>query len=79
MLDKETPELLQENQTFGDIVFLNSSFSGYATGYGEKLDLWLKYAWVHFPDMILYGKADDDVYVCSNKMVREESDSDIFV
>ena len=30
----------------------------------EKLDHWLKYAWTHFPDSLLFGIADDDVYIC---------------
>lgn len=71
LVDRETDELRKENDTFGDIVFLNATFSGYATGYGEKLDLWLKYAWKHFPNVTLYGKCDDDVYVCSSQMQTE--------
>ena len=68
LLDRETPALILENDTFGDLVFLNATHSGYATAYGEKLDLWFKYAWEHFPNVTLYGKADDDVYVCACQM-----------
>ena len=56
LFDHETPGLLAENVTFGDVVFLNSSFSGRAVAFGEKLLLWLKYAKAHFPDYALYGK-----------------------
>ena len=56
LLDRETPELLLEQETFGDLVFLNSSYTGYAIAFGEKLLLWLKYAKKHFPNYVLYGK-----------------------
>ena len=70
LLDRETPELKLENEKYGDIVFLNSTHSGYAVAYGEKLDIWFKYAMKHFPNRTLYGKVDDDVFVCAEEMYR---------
>ena len=40
LLDRETPELRDENKRYGDIYFLNATHSGYATAYGEKIHLW---------------------------------------
>jgi len=36
----------------------------WAKGFGEKLLIWLRYAYSNYPNADLYGKADDDVYVC---------------
>ena len=70
LLDRKTPELELENEKFGDIVFLNATHSGYAVAYGEKLDIWFKYAMEHFPNRTLYGKVDDDVFVCAEEMYK---------
>ena len=39
-------------------------FKLWAKGFGEKLLIWLRSAYTNFPNADLYGKADDDVYVC---------------
>jgi hypothetical protein len=66
LIDKWTPEWKEENKKYGDIISLNSSYTGYATGFGEKLYRWFEYAGKNFPKGSLVGKSDDDFYACSN-------------
>ena len=68
LLDKPTDKLIKENSQFHDIFFLNSSFTGNAHGFGEKLDIWFKYAHKNYPNIELIGKADDDVFLCNPQM-----------
>jgi len=49
---------------------LNSAYAGYAIAFGEKILLWLKYCKKHFPKYTLYGKADDDVFICADEFSR---------
>jgi len=66
LLDNTTPTLIEEQKTYTDILFLNSTFSDKAKGFGEKLDLWLRYAYRNFPNALLISKVDDDVYICDD-------------
>ena len=66
LIDNWSPEWEEENRKYGDIISLNSSFTGYATGFGEKLYRWFEYAGANFPKGSLVGKSDDDFYACSN-------------
>ena len=56
LLDNETPELLEEQEKYGDILFIESKYSGKAYRFGEKLYRWLKYAVEHFSDAELIVK-----------------------
>ena len=56
LLDNETPELLEEQAKYGDILFIESKYSGKAYRFGEKLYRWLKYAVEHFSDAELIVK-----------------------
>ena len=67
LLDNETPKLAAEQELHGDLLFLNATFSGVANGYGEKLLTWFRYAHEHFPKTPLYGKVDDDVFICEDE------------
>ena len=67
IFDKETPGLLEEQRLFGDLAFINSAYAGYAKAFGEKELQWLKYCKKHFPNYTLYGKADDDVFICAKE------------
>ena len=71
LLDRETPELLEEQKLHRDLVFLNATFSGAMKGFGEKLLLWLRYAHREFPHVPLIAKVDDDVYVCPDEMEEQ--------
>ena len=71
LVDKPSPAMTKENQTFGDIVVLNAHFTGRANRFGEKLYLWLKYAKQNFPNHDLIGKADDDLFLCPLNVMSE--------
>ena len=64
ILDEETPELSEEQDVHGDIVFLNTSIHGYSRQFGRKLYVWLQHVMNHFPDASMIGRMDDDAFVC---------------
>lgn len=64
LLDELNQETIHESSKYGDIVFLNTSTSGRAKKFGEKMALWLKYANTRWPSAIFIAKMDDDVFVC---------------
>jgi hypothetical protein len=66
LIDEWTDEWKAENDIFGDIVNVNSNFSGYAQGYGEKLYSWYRYVAQNYPEGTIVGKTDDDFYGCAN-------------
>ena len=66
MIDEWTDEWKAENEIYGDIVNINSSFSGYAQGYGEKLYSWYRHVAKNYPKGTIVGKSDDDFYGCAN-------------
>ena len=63
LLDGSTDELEEENKVNRDIVFLNSTFHGHG-GFAGKLHKWLRYALQNFPNAVLIGRMDDDVFTC---------------
>ena len=65
LIDHSTPELEEEQRINQDIVFLNTTIHGWSKHFESKLHSWLKYAVVNFPDAILIGRMDDDVFVCA--------------
>ncbi|KAL3862580.1 hypothetical protein ACJMK2_008537 [Sinanodonta woodiana] len=73
VLDNPTPATLSELRTKQDIVFLNSSYSGYAVRFGEKMYKWFRYVTEHYPDATLVAKMDDDVFLCVSKMLQRLS------
>tara|TARA_B110000444_G_scaffold240900_1_gene256722 strand:+ start:10077 stop:12563 length:2487 start_codon:yes stop_codon:yes gene_type:complete len=64
LLDRPSPETIYEESKYGDIIFLNSSTSGRAQKFGEKLARWLKYAHRQWPSVDFIAKMDDDVFLC---------------
>ena len=70
LLDNETPQLLEEQKLYGDLFFMNATYSGYAQGFCEKLFLWFQYAYQTFSDVKLIAKIDDDVFVCVDKVTE---------
>ena len=64
VLDTATPALLAEQQVHNDIIFLNITELGWNRQFDLKLYLWFKYAVVHFPDLLLVGRMDDDLFLC---------------
>ena len=70
IFDRETPTLLREQEKWGDCVFLGRKSSGWAVAFGEVELLWLKYCREHFPTYALYGKADDDTFICPKPFVQ---------
>lgn len=88
LFDRETPALLREQEMFGDLVFLNTSYTGKEIAFGEKLLLWLKYAKKHFPNYTLYGKSylksylklDPDPHPpVSSTAILGKADDDVFI
>ena len=65
LIDHSTPALEEEQRINQDIVFLNTTIHGWSKHFESKLYSWLKYAVVNFPDAILIGRMDDDVFVCA--------------
>ena len=70
LIDNPDKLTLLENDKFRDILFLNSTYSGKAIRLGEKLVIWYNYAVRNYPDYHLIGKADDDVFICTQKMYK---------
>lgn len=68
LLDMETPQLIEENVINNDIIFINSSFSGRAVKFGDKLIRWYQYVFRTYPNIKWVGKCDDDVVVNTEKM-----------
>jgi hypothetical protein len=64
LLDRPSNVTAEEAALHGDVLFLNSSFSGRAVRFGEKMDKWLRLSHVLFPDASFVAKMDDDVYLC---------------
>ena len=65
LLDHATPMLEQEQKTYNDLVYLNTTEHGWDVSFAKKLYNWYSYAVKHFPDAILIGRMDDDVFVCT--------------
>ena len=70
LLDRATPLLLKENSAYSDIVFLNTSYSGRAVRFGDKLIRWLRYASTTYPNADWVGKCDDDVFIHTDHLVE---------
>ena len=64
LLDTETPDMIQEQETYGDLIFLKTSYTGRAVRFGEKLSKWFQYAHQAFPKAAWVAKMDDDVAFC---------------
>ena len=64
VLDNSTPALLEEQNANNDMVFLNITELGWNHLFTLKLYLWYKYAVQHFPDLLLVGRMDDDLFMC---------------
>ncbi|XP_033743085.1 uncharacterized protein LOC117329304 isoform X1 [Pecten maximus] len=64
LIDRPTNDTILENKMYDDIVFLNATSQGRGVKFGEKMYLWFKYIYENFPDALLGGKVDDDVFLC---------------
>ncbi|XP_069130058.1 uncharacterized protein [Argopecten irradians] len=64
LIDRPTNDTIAENKKYNDIVFLNATSQGRGVKFGEKMYLWFKYIHEHYPDALLGGKVDDDVFLC---------------
>ena len=64
LLDRPNNQTVMEQSKYGDIIFLNSSSSGRAKQFGEKLAIWIRYAQQNWPSAGLIAKMDDDVFLC---------------
>ena len=70
MFDNPTTNLTLEQNQYNDIIFLNTTFSGKAYKFGEKLLKWFKYARQHFPNAKVIVKSDDDVFLCPKQIIK---------
>jgi Galactosyltransferase len=68
LIDRPDPGLDKEQALYGDLVYINATYSGRAVRFGEKLYLWYKLAHALHPDAAFVAKVDDDCVVCSNVM-----------
>ena len=64
LIDQITPELEEEHRIYQDLVFLNTTVNGHGQNYAKKFHIWLNYAVSNFPDAVLIGRMDDDVFAC---------------
>ena len=64
VLDSATPALMTEQKANNDMVFLNITEGGWNHLFTLKLYLWYKYAVHHYPDLLLVGRMDDDLFLC---------------
>ena len=71
LLDKASEALRMEQEIFGDLIFVNAHWTGKAKRFGEKLYHWFEIARKFYPDFPLIGKADDDIFVCPEHLMRE--------
>ena len=65
VLDEETPVISAEQEVHNDIVFLNTTITGYNKYFGLKYYLWIKYVLRTFPNVSMIGRVDDDVFACT--------------
>ena len=65
LLDQPNPELHKEQRLHNDMVYLHTTEHGWNVNFGKKLYNWYKFAVAHFPDAMLIGRMDDDVFVCT--------------
>ena len=68
LLDRETNETLKEQWEHSDIIFLNSTYSGRAVRFGEKLSNWYKMALEMHEDAEFVVKMDDDAVICTHQL-----------
>ena len=64
LLDSATPMLEEERLLHNDIFYFNSSVHGWNKEFAKKLFSWYKFVERTFPDAILVGRMDDDVFSC---------------
>ena len=64
LIDQITLELEEEHRINQDLVFLNTSVHGHGKSFARKFHSWLNYAVSNFPDAVLIGRMDDDVFAC---------------
>ena len=65
LLDHPTPELDMEQNIHHDIVYLNTTEHGWNNNFAKKLYNWYRFAVEQYPDALLIGRIDDDVFVCT--------------
>ena len=65
LLDQPSPELDKEQNLHKDIVYLNVTEHGWNVNFAKKLYNWYKIAVEKFPDAMMIGRMDDDVFVCT--------------
>ena len=46
-------------------MFLNTSIHGWGKAFARKLHIWLNYVVTNFPDAVLVGRMEDDVFTCT--------------
>lgn len=68
LLDRNSSEVHKESIKNGDIIVINSKYTGRANHFGEKLYNWFKLALDLFPNAEAIAKMDDDTYLCPNEL-----------
>ena len=69
LLDRESPNLIEENKVNKDIFFLNATWTGRGLSYGEKVLIWWSFVTENYPNVKLIGKMDDDVFICVESLI----------
>ena len=68
LLDNATPILEEERLIHNDIFYFNSTVHGWNKEFAKKLFSWYSFVARNFPDAILVGRMDDDVFSCVPQM-----------
>ena len=65
LLDHPNPKLEEERRINDDMLYLNSTVQGWNNAFAWKLYVWYKIVAKTFPDTVLVGRMDDDVFCCT--------------
>ena len=68
LLDHPTPLLEQERLVNNDIFYFNSTVHGWNKEFAKKLHSWYRFVAATYPDAMLVGRMDDDVFCCVPQM-----------
>ena len=65
LLDIPSPTLDKEQNIYNDIIYLNTTEHGWDNNFAKKSYNWYKFAVEQYPEALLIGRMDDDVFVCT--------------
>ena len=67
-MDQATPLLEQERLIHNDIFYFNTTVHGWIKEFAKKIFVWFRFVATTYPDAMLVGRMDDDVFFCVPQM-----------